>query len=254
MRIPVKQPLLVRGTLIGGQEPLVCVPLVAMQREALLTEAREACQSRPDLLEWRADYLTGLLPADVAPLLAELRGLVGETPLIFTYRSPQEGGRAPDDLTLRLQTVFAALASPNADIVDFELASGPEAVQRVRHEASKQDKKLLLSWHNFATTPDESFILSKLHEARQQGADIAKVAVMPNDARDVLTLLAATLAARQAAPDMPLITMSMGALGAMSRVFGGNFGSDVTFARGQSGSAPGQIPIAELRSIWRLLP
>ncbi|MBT9177446.1 MAG: 3-dehydroquinate dehydratase [Firmicutes bacterium] len=253
MRIPCKHPLIVRRTVIGGELPLVCIPLVAAHSEALLDEARVVTEYAPDLVEWRADYLLGLAPSDVG-LLAELRTIIGETPLIFTYRSPLEGGLAPLDLAPRIEAIFAALNSPHVDIVDFELGSGAEAVNAVRREANKHGKRLLLSWHNFSSTPDESFITNKLVEAKQQGADIAKVAVMPANSRDVLTLLSATLAARLEVPDIPLISMSMGPTGIVSRVFGGNFGSDVTFAQGQSASAPGQIPVQGLRSIWRLLP
>lgn len=254
MRVTCTRPLLVRRTAIGGDAPLVCVPLVAAERLALLEEAQAVRHYAPDLLEWRADYVLGLAPGHVAGLLAELRHIIGETPLIFTYRAPQEGGCAPADLTLRLKTIFAALTSVHADIVDLELDSGADAVRAVTQEAGRQGKKLLLSWHNFAATPDEAYIVRKLLAARQLGADIAKVAVMPHSHRDVLTLLNATLTARQEMPDMPLITMSMGALGVMSRVFGGSFGIDVTFAQGLAASAPGQIPVKDLRSVWRLLP
>ena len=254
MRIPCNRPLVVRQTEIGGQLPLVCIPLVSASREALMEEARLVSRHAPDLLEWRADYLEGLTPREVAPLLSELRRIIGEAPLVFTYRSPIEGGHAPPDLVLRMETIAAALESQHADIVDFELDSGARAVSAVRLEASKQRKNLLLSWHNFAATPEESYIKDKLVEAKKQGADIAKVAVMPQHNRDVLTLLSATLAARLEVPDIPIISMSMGVRGAVSRLFGGNFGSDVTFAQGQSASAPGQIPIEVLRSIWGLLP
>ena len=42
---------------------------------------------------------------------------------------------------------------------------------------------------------------------------------------------------------MPLITMSMGALGAISRLSGEVFGSAVTFASAAGSSAPGQLSI-----------
>jgi 3-dehydroquinate dehydratase-1 len=43
--------------------------------------------------------------------------------------------------------------------------------------------------------------------------------------------------------------MSMGRLGLASRAAGFLFGSDLSFAGGRQSSAPGQIPIAELRAI-----
>ena len=79
------------------------------------------------------------------------------------------------------------------------------------------------------------------------GADIAKVAVMPKNYKDVLVLLNATLKARTEHLEIPIITMSMGPEGGVTRLAGGLFGSDLTFAIGKEASAPGQIPIGELR-------
>ena len=91
-------------------------------------------------------------------------------------------------------------------------------------------------------------IVRRLHERYLgAGADIAKVAVMPKNHNDVLTLLRASWAARKETVDCPIVTMSMGEEGVVSRLAGGLYGSDITFAVGMGISAPGQIPIAELR-------
>lgn len=86
-----------------------------------------------------------------------------------------------------------------------------------------------------------------------QGADIAKVACMPREPGDVLRLLQVTLSARQIFPAVPLCTMSMGSLGALSRVAGFLYGSDMAFAVGQEVSAPGQIPLMEARAMTEAL-
>jgi 3-dehydroquinate dehydratase-1 len=111
-----------------------------------------------------------------------------------------------------------------------------------------------LSYHNFDETPDEAFILDRLVTAGKLGADVAKVAVMPKSYKDVLTLLSATYTARTERLDIPIITMSMGAEGGITRIAGGLFGSDLTFALGKASSAPGQIPIDDLRKAWTALP
>ena len=68
---------------------------------------------------------------------------------------------------------------------------------------------------------------------------------MPRCAGDVLVLLDATeRAARELS--IPLVSMAMGPLGLVTRVFGSRFGSGLTFASGAVASAPGQIPLAEL--------
>jgi 3-dehydroquinate dehydratase-1 len=71
---------------------------------------------------------------------------------------------------------------------------------------------------------------------------------MPQSPEDVLRLLAVTKRMSQALP-IPIVSISMGTLGVMSRIFGGVFGSAMTFATGAGESAPGQLPIKELREI-----
>ena len=53
--------------------------------------------------------------------------------------------------------------------------------------------------------------------------------------------------------EKPLVSMSMGNLGSMSRIAGENFGSSITFATVGEASAPGQFPIKELRMMMSAL-
>ena len=90
----------------------------------------------------------------------------------------------------------------------------------------------------------------------QQGgvsADILKIAVMPQNSRDVLTLLSATEEMTRLYAERPLITMSMGGTGLMSRLCGETFGSAVTFGAVGKTSAPGQIAADELAQVLELL-
>ena len=79
------------------------------------------------------------------------------------------------------------------------------------------------------------------------GADIGKIAVMPQCRRDVITLLEATEAVSKAIP-IPIITMSMASDGLISRMAGEVFGSCITFGSAVEASAPGQIPVGELKA------
>jgi 3-dehydroquinate dehydratase-1 len=92
-------------------------------------------------------------------------------------------------------------------------------------------------------------MLEKIRTMGDMGADIAKLAVTPRDASDVLRLMQITFQARECFPQLALCTMSMGAMGAISRVAGFLFGSDMSFAAGEIASAPGQIPISEARAM-----
>lgn len=86
------------------------------------------------------------------------------------------------------------------------------------------------------------------------GADLPKIAVMPQSPQDVLTLLAATLTMKEKYATRPLITMSMGKSGGVSRVTGRLFGSAMTFGTVGQASAPGQIAIAKLREVMDMFP
>ena len=184
----------------------------------------------------------------VLSLLQELRRCIGDIPLLFTCRIDKEGGLQKIAQEKRLALYIAAMASGDVDIVDVELCNGQEFIQTIKERAQANNVKLILSYHNFKETPSEPFIYAKLVEAQNAGADIAKLAAMPKNYGDVLTLLSATNRARNEIIQGPIVTMSMGAEGAVSRLAGGLFGSDITFAIGLQASAPGQIPIQELRT------
>ena len=93
----------------------------------------------------------------------------------------------------------------------------------------------------------------QLTQAKQAGADLPKLAVMPQSRADVLELLAATAEMVDHHPETPVITMSMGALGAVSRLCGEAFGSAMTFGAVGQVSAPGQIPVEELNAAMDIL-
>lgn len=254
MRLQSQVPVKVRDKLLGGPTPLICLPLVAADQAALLQQAAEAARHAPDLVEWRVDQFARLeTPAPMLAALAALREALGETPLIFTCRVASEGGFRELAADTRRELNLAAVASGRIDLLDTEMVNGPAFVDPIKAACGRAGVKLILSYHNFKATPEGAFLVAKLQEARQLGADIAKIAVMPTSYGDVLTLLAATYQARLAMPDTPLITMAMGAEGAITRVAGGLFGADLTFAIGQASSAPGQIPIGDLRAAWQAL-
>lgn len=238
----------VRGTVIGGPKPLICLPLVGDTRAKVLKEAEGLAELQPDLLEWRIDGYEKVEDIeDCLSVLKELRKVVHEIPLLFTCRIDQEGGMKKISREKRLDLISEAMESGDIDLIDIELCNDAVFIKAVKERAEQCGVKLILSYHNFIDTPSEPFIYSKLAEAQAAGADISKVAVMPNDYGDVLTLLSATNKARSEIIKGPMVTMSMGPEGAVSRLAGGLFGSDITFAIGLQASAPGQIPIKELK-------
>ena len=238
----------------GGKFPLICTPLVGRTLDKLMTELDVVLPKKPDVLEWRVDFFEQI--GDTAGVIAAasaIKSKAGEIPLLFTRRSTIEGGEKIALSEAQVIAMYAAVCeSKSIDLIDYEMANDAANIVRVRDAAKANGIKLVLSFHNFSYTPGLETLAAKFLMADQLGADVAKVAVMPRDLDDVLTLLTAT---RDASKKLriPLISMSMGPYGALTRMVGGVFGSSLTFAVGASSSAPGQVPIEDLNAVLAIL-
>jgi len=244
----------IRGRRLGGPTPLICSPLVAKTATRLAEESAAVLGKRPDVIEWRVDYFERI--ADTTAVLESgraLRAAAGETPIIFTCRAAHEGGQPIALDAEGIATLYDSVGAAGlVDFLDFELSNAPALVRRVRERSREQNTRLILSYHNFGYTPGHDFLVDRFLEADRLGADVAKVAAMPRDRADVLTLLSATANA-EAKARVPLISMSMGPLGVATRMVGGVFGSSLSFAIGEGASAPGQMPIADLAAVFAAL-
>ena len=248
MRPQPKKPITARGKVLGGPAPLVCVPLVGKTEEEIRTEARNIPASAPDAIELRVDAWDLVEETGKAlSMIGEVRTIVGELPIILTCRGHWEGGvkKVADEKKFLLYKEAAEAGF--VDFIDMELAYGDGKIREILAMLEPTSIPLIISCHDFEKTPSKEMIFSLLGAEIRAGAHVAKFAAMPRSEEDVLSLLSATLMARRQYPDVPLITMSMGESGAMSRITGGLFGSDLTFAVGSKASAPGQIPVAALR-------
>ncbi|MFC0470625.1 type I 3-dehydroquinate dehydratase [Halalkalibacter kiskunsagensis] len=244
----------VRGIEIGNGNAQICIPLIGKSESEIINELENIKTKNPDLIEWRADFFENLDDKEkVIEMLSIIRSLVETTPILFTIRSTKEGGNSislsEED---KIQLIANVCATNNVDIIDYELINDKKDIEYLREASTKYGVRLILSFHNFELTPAHSVLMDKFIAAESFGADLAKVAVMPQNMDDVLLLLQATQDATQRI-NIPLVTISMGKYGAVTRMFGFVFGSTITFGVGQSSSAPGQIPIEELRSVMEIV-
>jgi len=230
-------------------KPLICTPVVGETQEKIMAQLAQILEKKPDIIEWRADFFEQIASTDaVVDVIEKIRKAVGDIPIIFTIRSSREGGQPislQDAAAIELNAEVCRKTS--VEYIDCELSNDPEHIRYLRGIATEYGKKIIGSFHNFTLTPGPEELARKFDQAAQYQLDVAKVAVMPQKLEDVLSLLSATLAAKQRL-NIPLITMSMGKYGAISRMIGGVFGSSLTFAVGAKSSAPGQVPIADLRT------
>jgi len=189
----------------------------------------------------------------VEDVLKELRGVLAETPILFTFRTSKEGGEKSIDVSDYVELNKMATATGLADLVDVEVFTGDEVVKDIVKCAHEHGVKVVASNHDFDKTPEKDDIVGRLCKMQELGADIPKIAVMPQSKRDVLTLLAATEEMVSEYAKRPIITMSMAGTGLISRLCGEVFGSTLTFGAVGKASAPGQMNALQLREILSMI-
>ncbi|MGT2686687.1 type I 3-dehydroquinate dehydratase [Streptococcus porcinus] len=235
---------------IGQGLPKIIVPIVAKSAEAIIQAAKEIKGVDCDFVEWRIDHFEEVMNfVAVADLSKLVRDLLGK-PLLVTFRTYKEGGARPFTVESYFELYETLIERGQLDLLDVELFMPEEGVQNIIKKAHNKDIKIVMCNHDFDKTPSQEIIVERLRMMEEKGADICKIAVMPQSSQDVLTLMKATIQAREEL-HQPLITMSMGSLGMVTRIAGEILGSAATFGAVQEISAPGQIPVTLLREILR---
>ena len=205
--------LTLRGCCIGTGRPKVIIPIVERTESAILEKAAAFSTLKADCVEWRADWFDAVSDVNaLAHCLHGLRAALGEKLLLVTFRTQAEGGEKP-----LAQEEYAAFcttvcASGCADLLDIEFFPNRKALPALIAQAHAAGIAVVCSSHDFEKTPPKEE-LTDLH------------------------------------PETPVITMSMGALGGVSRLCGEAFGSAMTFANPGTASAPGQVPLDVVNAV-----
>ena len=239
----------VRNIVLGEGLPKIAVPNVGVTEEEILASAKEIAAAKPDIMEWRIDYYeAGIMDNEKLIATAKaLRDVVGELPILVTFRTKNEGGVLELGEDEYLDLVATVVTNRLGDAVDIELFHYEERVKDLVKQAHNYNVVVIMSNHNFEKVPAKDVIEFRLKKMADLGADVPKLACMPHSADDVLTLLSATNDARKAL-STPIITMAMADLGKVSRIAGQVFGSCLSFGAVGKTSAPGQLSIKDLRN------
>lgn len=244
----------VRNIEIGAGIPKICVPIVGITKDDILTEAKTFHTIPVDVVEWRVDWFEGVFDFDqVLDVLKDLREILGETPLLMTFRTSKEGGEKAIEIEDYMALNVKAAQSGYVDLVDVEAFTGDAVVKEIIDQVHAAGVKVVASNHDFFQTPEKEDIIGRLRKMQDLGADIPKIAVMPQSKKDVLTLLAATEEMTSKYADRPIITMSMKGTGIISRLCGEVFGSALTFGAAKKASAPGQMDVQDLNTVLSLI-
>jgi len=259
--------------------PKIIVPIVATSEEDAIKQAEFIRAKKPDIVELRLDHLwkgqMELLITEkpdrvqatiIITNITDICEAVYETlnpgrasgstsasiddadtiELLATFRTLEEGGECAIHPMDYIDLNNAMMEIGKAKYIDVELRTDEATIKDFVAHAHEMGCEVVVSHHDFEKTPSVQEMCDTLEIMQKLGADIAKIAVMPNNMMDVANLLSAT-AQMNLELEIPIITISMGKLGEVSRVYGGEFGSYATFATCGEASAPGQIDIENLK-------
>lgn len=236
----------INDVVFGRGMPKICLPEVETKAEDILSvvEGYEKLDGW-DVLEVRLDYFDQLKDYEaVKKLLKEIRQTTSRL-ILATIRTSQEGGTISMSDADYLSCFKAVVDSGSVSMLDVELSKGDELCREMMEYAHQYDVKVVLSKHDFDKTPEKGVMESVLRHMDRLGGDFLKLAVMPQNKLDVINLLKVTEEMSESLHH-PLITMSMGELGEVSRFSGEAYGSVMTFATAGKASAPGQVPLHKM--------
>lgn len=252
----------------GGSavRPAVCVPTIGCDMKSVTEEAAAIAAAPAELCEWRIDFylkdrkLTGrVLASELEAAAHAIRNELGDKLLLATVRTSFEGGLWSGSASEYSELMRILIRISDIDAVDIELGmlgllDSTESGNAesgfsgdLVDEAHSYSKAVVMSYHNFNETPVEDDLIRILSRMQHLGCDVAKAAVMPKDMRDVLSLLSACEAV-SSRDITPVVAISMGEVGKVTRIAGGFFGSCLTFGVLSGESAPGQIEVSVLRA------
>lgn len=244
----------VGNIILGDKIPKICTSLVGKTKEEIKNQSKQILLMDVDIVEWRCDFFIDIFNiGEVCNLLKEIKLILKGKPLIFTIRSKEEGGKISINEDEYINLYKKICEEKLVDIIDVESRLEEKSIRELILLAHNNNIRVIISKHDFQKTPPKNKMLEYLLHMQKLGADIPKLAVMPNSYLDVIKLLEITAIMKEKYNDTPVITMSMGKKGIISRISGQVFGSCLTFAAGIKTSAPGQIKVEDLHTSMEII-
>ena len=248
----MQKSLVIKGKCFGEGKPLICLPVTKTSAEEIVAEVKRLVALGADVIEWRVDAFAEASDLNaIRAVLKEIGLHTKDTPLIYTFRSKAQGGmlELPAEMIYDIHQV--GVESKVVDLVDVEFFAANKASREIA-SLQKMGVSVIASHHDFSETPRSDVMELILRQMRDSGTDIVKLAVMPQTEADVLALMEVTANFHKSYPKTPVITMSMGSLGMLSRISGSLTGSCLTFGNAGEASAPGQIEYQKLAELLDL--
>jgi 3-dehydroquinate dehydratase-1 len=217
------------------------LPRVVLGVDGESPSAAQAASEGVDILEVRVDLFAGqLTPSQIVDAVKALKR--HEMPLIGTIRQQGEGGKSRLSDAQRADIYHKI--SPLVDAIDIDVRAA--MLKPVVASARRNRNTVILSHHDFRGTPSTTELARMVGKAAALGADITKIATLAKSERDVVRLLEFTMRHRR----QHLVTIAMGHIGSVSRLFFPLVGSLLTYT--SVSPSNGQVPAERLIEDLRL--
>jgi 3-dehydroquinate dehydratase I len=193
--------------------------------------------SKSDFAEIRFDYLK---KSDIPKVLEDVKKNLSKC--VCTLRPKSEGGLFIGSENER-KSILRLIAEYNPFLLDVEF----NTIQKDKKLASylkKSKTKLLISWHDFKKTPNETQLKSRFTKM-SKFSDVVKIVTVARNVSDASRLL--SLYSIKIKKKM--IAFCMGEQGKFSRILCLHLGSPFTYVSLGKAIAPGQFSLREIKSL-----
>ena len=193
--------------------------------------------SKSDYAEIRFDFLK---KSDIPIVLEDVKKNLSRC--VCTLRPKSEGGLFVGKEDER-KSILRLIAEYNPYLLDVEF----NTIQKDKKLATylkKTKSKLLISWHDFKRTPNESQLRVKFNKMKKF-SDVVKIVTVAKSVSDASRLLSLYSVKSKS----KTIAFCMGEQGKFSRILCLHLGSPFTYVSLGKAIAPGQFSVDEIKSL-----
>lgn len=223
--------------------PAVCGAVMGKNPDEMRAAIARAVRQGADLIELRFDGLQDRESWD--------KLIRKDMPTIFTNRPRREGGTFRGSEEKRVDLILDAMQR-GVSCVDIELSTTEKLRDRVISEAKRAGVSVIISYHDFSTTPSIDVMVNFTKKMVEAGCDLAKIVTFAESSMDALRVLD-FLVQVQDEVAVPVIAFAMGDAGRITRITAPIFGSPLTYANAGKPTALGQLEVAETKQLLRKL-
>jgi 3-dehydroquinate dehydratase-1 len=227
----------------------VAIPVIESEEDAI-RQAMEAVSLGAKYIEYRFDFFENYKKLDYKRFAHSV-----DVPIIFTFRSPSEGGVCAINEVER-QKILLSYPDYGPDYIDVEWSSDKIFLTDLIEKGKEAGVKFIISWHDM----EKTFPLASIEQAIEQikqlpldfspGNSIVKIITTAVEFRDNINMLRFCKSAR--AGNFQLIAHCMGLIGIVSRVLSPAMGAVFSYASIGEKTAPGQIHISDFSDMLEL--